>query len=470
MLRGVFIFATVLVFVSAEVLAAEHPTPLQKDVDSAQCVTCHADKTKGAFVHTAISMGCATCHEVKNEGTVTSVTTVAKGNALCLTCHEDKGKAEANGNLHPPVAESCIKCHSPHSSPNKFQLVKPPSGDKDENLCLQCHDKGLNVDETGSRHAALDMGCDTCHVTHKTGDSSKKEFAFHLVKAPPGLCIDCHDAGDKQLKEAHRGQPFAQADCTECHDPHQSTVPKLMQKNVHFPFGEKMCDACHLPPKDGKIVLIEDGKFALCYTCHDEIKKTVESSKNPHPAFAMIDRCTECHSPHASLYPQMLKQPVDICTGCHTDKAEMRQKTKFLHQPAFKDGCYLCHEPHGSEHSTLLRTEQVNELCLTCHSATPKVEKSADSKTLTVFSGTVTLPGDYLDSVKRIAVNSSGKGHPLADHPVTGVADPLNPGQKLRCTTCHDPHGSDFSKRMFHMKEGQTQICLNCHGGGGKVK
>ena len=36
----------------------------------------------------------------------------------------------------------------------------------------------MNVPEKGSRHAALDMGCDTCHVTHKTGERGKQEFDY----------------------------------------------------------------------------------------------------------------------------------------------------------------------------------------------------------------------------------------------------------------------------------------------------
>ena len=105
---------------------------------------------------------------------------------------------------------------------NKNQLLKPTSGGANENLCLSCHTKGLNVPATGSRHAALDMGCDTCHVTHKVGEKGKIEFDYHLTKAPPALCLDCHDAKDASLIKAHQGQPFATANCVQCHDPHQS--------------------------------------------------------------------------------------------------------------------------------------------------------------------------------------------------------------------------------------------------------
>ena len=77
--------------------------------------------------------------------------------------------------MHPPAVRDCIKCHDPHTSDNKNQLLKATSGDKGKNLCLDCHKQGLNVPEKGSRHAALEMGCDTCHTTHKTGDAGKAE-------------------------------------------------------------------------------------------------------------------------------------------------------------------------------------------------------------------------------------------------------------------------------------------------------
>ena len=142
--------------------------------------------------------------------------------SLCLTCHADKNAADIKGTVHPPAVRDCLTCHDPHSSDNKNQLLKPASGDEKENLCLTCHTTGLNVPTKGSRHAALDMGCDTCHVTHKTGPEPTQENRFHLTKAAPALCLDCHDAKDADLQKAHKNQPFATANCVECHDPHQS--------------------------------------------------------------------------------------------------------------------------------------------------------------------------------------------------------------------------------------------------------
>src|SRR5215471_1827169 len=167
-----------LLFVLAIPAAGDiHPVPLEKNADSAKCLECHADKAKGKVVHTAISTGCTTCHEVRvnRDATYVKLTTTTSYR-LCITCHADKNAAESKGIVHPPAVRDCLKCHDPHTTENKFVLLKATVGGEKENLCLTCHTIGLKVAPKGSRHAALDMGCETCHVTHKTGERGKLEF------------------------------------------------------------------------------------------------------------------------------------------------------------------------------------------------------------------------------------------------------------------------------------------------------
>ena len=304
--RRVHFLALVLLIVVTPAFAKTHPVPLDKNVDGAKCLECHADKAKGKFVHSAIATGCLSCHEVRVNRDVTRIKLItATPYKLCISCHADKNAADLKGTVHPPAVRDCLSCHDPHTSDNKNQLLKPLSGDKNENLCLSCHTTGLNVPPKGSRHAALDMGCDTCHVTHKTGEPGKAEFDFHLTKSPPALCLDCHDPKDADLQKAHQNQPFATADCTSCHDPHQSASPKLMQKFMHPPFADKTCEICHAPAKDGKVVLTQTDVKSLCVSCHDEKAKQIADAKVPHPG-AMGD-CTDCHSPHASRQPGLPK-------------------------------------------------------------------------------------------------------------------------------------------------------------------
>jgi predicted CXXCH cytochrome family protein len=170
----VAVIALAIITMSWPVLAGVHPVPLEKNVDAAKCLECHADKTKGKAVHSAIATGCLSCHEVRVTKDITRVkliTTTPSG--LCITCHSEKNASDIKGTVHSPAVRDCLKCHDPHAADNKNQLLKATRGGEKENLCLTCHKQGLNVPAKGSRHAALDMGCDTCHTIHKTGTISE---------------------------------------------------------------------------------------------------------------------------------------------------------------------------------------------------------------------------------------------------------------------------------------------------------
>jgi len=458
-------FLLVLTFVG-RLSAAKHPVTLDPKADPSTCLTCHEDKTKGRSVHSAIAMGCTACHEIRTNKDVTHVKLITtSSHALCLTCHADKNADDIKGTVHPPAVRDCVKCHDPHESDNKFQLLKPEVGDQKENLCLSCHNTGLNVPEKGSRHAALDMGCDTCHTTHKTGEVGKPEFDYHLTKAPPALCIDCHDVKSADLQKAHQNQPFETANCVSCHDPHQSAAPKLMAKFTHPPFADKQCEICHAPAKDGKVVLTQPDVKALCVTCHDDKAKLIDTAKVQHPGAA--GDCTDCHSPHASGQPGLPKtNPVDICLGCHSDIADAGKKP-YRHQPAFKQGCASCHTPHGGDNDHLLRASTPNALCLECHGPERDPKKLEAEHLVTIFNGSVKLPEDYFTKNRVVALPLRfGMGHPVAGHPVSDLMDPSTPGKVLtpmNCLTCHQPHSSAQPDLLVKDQPNNMAFCRTCH-------
>ncbi len=444
--------------------AAKHPVALDKNVDNATCVGCHEDKTKGTSVHSAMATGCLSCHEVRTNRDVTRIKLITtNATALCFTCHGDKNPADLKGKIHPPAVRDCTTCHDPHSSGNKFQLLKATSGDKDQNLCLSCHTQGSKVPEGGSRHAALDMGCDTCHTTHKTGDPGKQEFADHLTKAVPALCLDCHDAKDEGLQKAHQNQPFGTADCTQCHNPHDSKYPKLMQTFLHQPFESKMCDTCHQPAKDGKVVLTQSDAKAICVTCHAEQAKQIENAKVPHPG--AMGECTDCHNPHAGKTPGFIQpNPVTACLNCHTEQAEQGQK-KYRHQPAFDQACATCHEPHGGDNEHLLRKADMNSLCLECHGPDAKPQKVDDTQMVAIFGGKVELPENYFAKVPVLPLKY-GMGHPVERHPVGDVRDPGDLSKvkvSLNCLSCHQPHSSAQPDLLVKDQANNTAFCSSCH-------
>jgi len=460
------ILAWIIILAAAPAFAKTHPVPLDPKADPSTCLQCHEDKSKGKSVHSAIAMGCTSCHEIRVNRDVTRVklttTTTVK---LCISCHADKDAAQIKGAVHPPAVRDCLKCHDPHTSDNKNQLLKPTSGEKDANLCLTCHTQGLNVPEKGSRHAALDMGCDSCHVTHKTGADPSQENRYHLTKSAPALCIDCHDVKDAALQKAHQNQPFATANCTSCHDPHQSALPKLMAKFVHPPFADKSCDTCHAAAKDGKVVLTQANVKDLCVTCHSDKAEQIEKAKVQHPGAA--GDCTDCHSPHASPQPGLPKtDAVNICIGCHTDIADLAKK-KVHHEPAFGQGCYTCHEPHGGDNDHLLRAKTTNSLCLECHGPDSKPVKVAAEHVTTIFDGKVRLPEDYFAKVPVLPLQY-GVGHPVEGHPVSDVKDFKDSSKILmpmNCLTCHQPHSSEKPDLLVKDQQNNMAFCATCHQG-----
>ena len=447
--------------------AAQHPVPLDKNVDSSKCLECHEDKTKGKSVHSAMAMGCLSCHEVRVNRDITHVKLItATPYKLCLTCHAEKDATQIKGTVHPPAVRNCLTCHDPHESDNKNQLLKPMSGEKKDNLCLTCHTQGLNVPEKGSRHAALDMGCDTCHTTHKTGADLTVENSFHLTKSAPALCLDCHDAKDASLQKAHQNQPFATANCLQCHDPHQSDSPKLMAKFMHPPFADKNCDMCHAPAKDGKVVLTQPTAKELCVTCHDEQAKKIDTAKVPHPGAQGSD-CLDCHNPHASAQPGLPKtDAVSICLGCHTDVADLHKKGT-LHQPVFKQGCDTCHDAHGNDNDHLLRVASVNKLCLECHGPDSKPQKLEAQHVVTIFDGKVVLPENYFAKVPILPLEY-GLGHPVERHPVSDLVDPNDRTKvvmAMNCLTCHQPHASAQPDLLVKDQTNNMEFCHSCHKG-----
>lgn len=437
--------------------ARVHPVPLDKNTDGAACVQCHADKSKGKAVHSAMATGCLSCHEIRTSKDVTHVKLItATPYKLCLTCHTDKDASQIKGRVHEPAVRDCLTCHDPHTSDNKNQLRKAISGaTKDDNLCLSCHTKGTQLPDKGSRHAALDMGCQTCHTMHKTGDPDKREFAYHLTKSTPQLCVDCHDPKNENLQKSHQKQPFANADCVQCHDPHQSNSPKLLQAFLHNPFENKMCDICHQPAKDGKVLLVKADAKELCVSCHEDKAKQIESAKVQHPG-AQGD-CTTCHNPHAGKTPGFLQpNPVSACLSCHTDQAELMKKPVH-HQPAFEAGCATCHEPHGGDNLHLLRASTPNALCLECHGPDARPEELKDAHLVTIFGDKVKLPEGYFRKVVRLPLRY-GIGHPVDRHPVTNFGD-----KQINCMSCHQPHASAQPNLLVKDQAANMAFCTTCH-------
>ena len=363
-----------------------------------------------------MSGGCLSCHEVRVNRDITRVKlTTATPASLCLTCHADKKAAESKGKFMPERARLPEMPRPACHGQQERAAEAADRGHQTGQPLLVCHNTGVDIPKGGSRHAALESGCDTCHVIHKSGDPSQREFANHLTKDAPALCLDCHDVKDAAMMKAHQDQPLEKADCLQCHDPHQSEIAEPDAGISARSFAGKQCDNCHQPAKDGKVVLMQKDVKSLCVTCHEDEVKQIASAKVQHPGAA--GDCTDCHNPHAGKSPGFLQpDPVAACLACHPDQAEELKK-KHVHQPAFEQGCATCHEPHGGNNAHLLRTSNVNALCLECHGPDASPQKVEGEHLVTIFDGKVKLPENYFSKVPILPLKY-GLGHPTENHPV----------------------------------------------------
>lgn len=286
-----------------------------------------------------------------------------------------------------------------------------------DNPCLSCHSK--LKERAKSVHAAIALGCQTCHETVEGKNHPQEKNSIKLTQNMPQLCYSCHDKSNFSGNSIH--QPVSSGMCTGCHDAHQSGNPKILLKEIP----------------------------SLCYTCHDEAK--FKKGKSGH---TLVGMCNGCHTPHASEANKILiKNQPELCYTCH-DKSKFIKKNvhKIINMP---EGCTACHAPHVSDNPSLIYKSHVNDLCVTCHSP----QATGGHVTVAITRG----PKRRYHPVRGVTdPNFPGKPKKIPDpnNPdrMIEVFDPENPGKELTCISCHEPHSSDF--RKLFVKE---NICQHCH-------
>jgi predicted CXXCH cytochrome family protein len=203
--------------------------------------------------------------------------------------------------------------------------------------------------------------------------------------------------------------------CLQCHVDAQEFKK---QKYVHAPVKTGQCTSCHSPHASDHGALLNTVQEQLCLECHADILPAEAVSR--HTVIAE-QGCTGCHAPHASKYAALLLEPAKvICLDCHGEIQKLVTASN-VHPPA-KKNCLTCHDAHVSQTADKLLVKKEPALCLGCHKATSK-------------------------NFKR-----QHMGYPV---------------ETARCTSCHDPHGSD-SKGMFSAVSHSPVIkrmCTQCHTG-----
>lgn len=164
--------------------------------------------------------------------------------------------------------------------------------------CADCHKK---ISSGRVVHAAVGMGCDTCHVD----PHAKRKPERNLVKPLPELCFSCHDSASFQKKVVHA--PVASGGCTLCHNPHSSENPRLLSQPLPY-----LCDQCHKDKADGTHVL--SGGYGL--------GKGHPTRGRKDPSWKGRElSCRSCHEPHSSPWQVLAPQTASgglTCHNCHS--------------------------------------------------------------------------------------------------------------------------------------------------------
>ncbi len=160
----------------------------------------------------------------------------------------------------------------------------------------------------------------------------------------------------------------------------------------------------------------------------------------------------------AAPHPDLGTEPVTsaMCAECHSDVQEPMQKGG--HAPLVAQ-CHLCHDIKEGAASPYLRMADA-QLCHKCHRL--PVQQGAPPLQVVEIAPGVTVARELLPMTRQVRVDERLRGHPVSNHPVANVPDPLHPGRQLSCRTCHVAHGAAPRMLAFELKPGEN-ICRKCH-------
>lgn len=347
----------------------------------------------------------------------------------CMQCHKIKADGKS---VHPT---GCVTCH-PEAHKRGEHLPYYLFAEKDE-LCWGCHEKTMFSKEYPHPPVAK-MECLSCHDVHTS------DYPPLLLAAMPDECFLCHENTDFMKNSKH--PPVAEGNCTGCHDVHSSTVKKLLlapmpdecflchkkekyiskeKKKHHSPVATGLCLNCHEPHSSNAGMLLIKPMPDECFMCHDG--SDFKNTHNHSPVAAGM--CMSCHEPHqADVKKLLIAKSPELCFICHEKKGFDR---KNAHPPVAAGMCAVCHEPHASKDVALL-DHPITDGCLLCH--------------------------------PRIGEGPHAAGGALqVGHPIRGRKDPTSKYGELSCTSCHEPHSSDYMYLFRYKADKAFDLCPSCH-------
>lgn len=220
-----------------------------------------------------------------------------KASAECVECHDQDDLPPWQRSAHAQAQDArtpaCVNCHGPseqhvhkkpQGKPDRMFTKNSPTPIAERNAaCLTCHQKDAKrAMWGGSQHESANLACTSCHRIHTNDDRVRSRTTQAEV------CFTCHKEQRTQFsRPSHHPLPEGKMTCTDCHNVHGSTGPKLVKR---------------------------DSTNDTCYTCHAEKRGPFVFSHQP-----VTEDCATCHNPHGTTVASMLKaRPPMLCQECHT--------------------------------------------------------------------------------------------------------------------------------------------------------
>lgn len=264
-----------------------------------------------------------------------------KGADSCLMCHKKSEKVmdlfkgvhgAIDSSKSPMAGLQCEACHGPMGNHNKggnepmitFGKQSTLSADKQNSVCMGCHQDDKRMSWNGGHHDNADVACASCHQVHVAKDPVLSKNTEMEV------CTSCHTKQKADMnKRSSHPLKWAQMTCSDCHNPHGS----MTDSDLNKPSVNETCYACHAEKRGPKL----------------------------WEHAPVTENCVTCHNPHGSVNDAMLKtRAPQLCQQCHA--SDGHASNPYLGNTglglnvgdnAFTGGrsCLNCHsQVHGSNH------------------------------------------------------------------------------------------------------------------------
>ena len=274
----------------------------------------------------------------------------------CAACHDVSGRGKKGGLLRGGYVDLCLRCHGPSggsgekAKTNIYSLLMKRSN----HPIIDTSKYHIRNEELPEKDPAMPrhVSCQDCHNAHMTSPRNR-------IAAIKGTSL----SGAKKIKAEKEAEV-----CYNCHS-----------------------DSINLPSSSSNMRLEFDPANASYHPVERVAKGRSRSLYKEMPQGSLIT-CTQCHEPHGSDYPPMLRVNYNTADGA---------ESLYAYQL-----CYTCHNRDSILSNESFRGSQSNDYghkehivyqrtaCFTCHAS----HGSSTNPHLIKFNpSVVTGAGQYLD-------------------------------------------------------------------------